>query len=237
MACSGLRISSMNIWRSRALVTLLLLSTIKLPCRETGGRPTWRRPWPFDCGKPFSGWRDISKFAQYAVIHQRHALRRARPRHQTGNSPAARSSPASPPVGSSTMRDEVRQERLANFAREGLALADILLAESFVAMPENFMEENRGGAAGQHRRPRKGLGQRRLDQRFQFLLKHGALRQHRLVIWSRGRIDPIEIVVAVDVHSVGRLALDEELQPVAHLAELKLCALARHADIGSALAR
>src|SRR5881275_2267394 len=41
---------------------VLLLSTIRLPCRETGVAPSCRRPCPFECGKPTSGDRDILNF-------------------------------------------------------------------------------------------------------------------------------------------------------------------------------
>ena len=52
-----------QLWREvRRWSRVLLLSTIRFPCRETGRAPICRRPWPFEWGKPTSGDRDISKF-------------------------------------------------------------------------------------------------------------------------------------------------------------------------------
>jgi len=50
----------------------------------------------------------------------------------------------------------------------------------------------------------------------------------RLVTRRVFGVDPIEIVVAVNVHPVGRLALDEQLQAVANFAELELRSFAGH---------
>src|SRR5579863_934760 len=49
-------------------------------------------------------------------------------------------------------RKKIRKNRLAYLAGKRLAFVDVLLAESFGAMAENFVEENGGGAAGQHGR-------------------------------------------------------------------------------------
>src|SRR4029077_17037832 len=43
-------------------------------------------------------------------------------------------------------RRKLRKNFLANLASECLALVDVLLAESFGAMAENFVKENGGGA-------------------------------------------------------------------------------------------
>src|SRR5258706_9409519 len=49
-------------------------------------------------------------------------------------------------------RKKWRKNRFANLARESLSFADIFLAKAFGAMPEHFMEENGGSAAGEKRR-------------------------------------------------------------------------------------
>ena len=53
--------TSIHLARNSAFVTILLLSTIKFPCRETGVAPSCRLPCPFEWGNPTSGERDISK--------------------------------------------------------------------------------------------------------------------------------------------------------------------------------
>ena len=51
-----------------------------------------------------------------------------------------------------------------DFARERLPLVHIFLAESFIAVSKNFVEENRRGAAGEQRRPGKWFHERRFHQ-------------------------------------------------------------------------
>ena len=64
--------------------------------------------------------------------------------------------------------DEIGKNLLAHFAGERLAFADVLLAEAFGAVPENFMEEDGGGAAGEQRGAGVGIDERRLIERFGF---------------------------------------------------------------------
>ncbi len=109
----------------------------------------------------------------------------------------------------------------ADLPREGLSLGDVLLPEAFGAMPKNFVEENRGGAAGEERGARIGFDQRRGRQRFQLLAQNLSFGKHCLVVRRVGWVGPVKIKVAVDVHPIGRLALNEQFQPVMNLAELQ----------------
>ena len=71
--------------------------------------------------------------------------------------------------------EEVRKNRLADVLGEGLALLVAALALALKAMAENFVEENRGGAAGENGRTVKGFSDRSFAQRLETLaeIAHG----------------------------------------------------------------
>ena len=123
---------------------------------------------------------------------------------------------------------ERRQNLLSDFFREGLSFAHVFLPVAFRAVAKNLVEEHRGGASREQRRANGWVDNRRLDQPFQ-LLAHGRFGSvHGLVIRRFFRIHPVKVVIAVDVHPVGRLPLDKQFQPVAHLSELQLRPFAGH---------
>ena len=41
--------------------TVCVLDTIRFPCLAMGTKPSWRRPWPLECGTSTSGDRPIRK--------------------------------------------------------------------------------------------------------------------------------------------------------------------------------
>ena len=70
------------------------------------------------------------------------------------------------------MEMKVGQNLFADLAGEGLALVDVLLAEAFGAMAENFVEEDGGGASGKQRRTGIRIHERRFVERFGLLDHH-----------------------------------------------------------------
>ncbi len=88
-------------------------------------------------------------------------------------------------------------------------------------MPEHFMEENRGSATGEKRGTCIGFDQRRSYESFEFLAEDLSFGEHSLVVGSVRRIRPVKIIITVDVHPIGRFALDKQFQPVMNLAELQ----------------
>src|SRR5580658_1645709 len=117
---------------------------------------------------------------------------------------------------------ETWQDGFADLFREGLPFGGIFLAVAFGAVAEHFMEKDGVRSAGQERRSDRWFVNRRNDKTFQFLAHRGLRGGDGFVIRRVGRIDPVKIVVAVDVHAVGRFALNEQLETVADLAELQL---------------
>src|SRR6266851_6834531 len=164
---------------------------------------------------------------QHAVIHQSDALRR-----HTFIIKLVVAQKVLPPklfhgrvVGDA---QKIRQDLLPHFFRKRLSFGYILLPVAFGAMAKNFVEKHRRGASGQQCRPDGRVVDGRGNQSFQ-LLAHRRLRCiHRFVVRRVLGVDPVEIVVAVDVHAVRRLALDEQLQPVTNLPELQLRPFAGH---------
>ena len=59
---------------------------------------------------------------------------------------------------------EIRQHRLTDAAREGLAVVGAPLPAALDAMAEDFVEEDAGGATGENRRAGKRIDERRLPQ-------------------------------------------------------------------------
>src|ERR1700721_1366980 len=119
---------------------------------------------------------------------------------------------------------KTRQDGFANFFGKRLSFRGIFLAMTFGAMAKNFMEKDGSGSASQKGRSNRRLVDGRDDKPFE-LLAHGRLGgKHSFVVGRVPRIHPIEIVVAIDVPTVRRFALDEQLEAVADLANLQLSA-------------
>ncbi len=95
-------------------------------------------------------------------------------------------------------------------------------------MSENLMKENRGCAAGKQCGAGVGIHERRFVERFGFLDHRLNVLEHGLVVGSVFRSEPVEIVVAVDVHPVGSFALNVEFEAVVNLAEGNLGSFAGH---------
>ena len=95
-------------------------------------------------------------------------------------------------------------------------------------MAEHFVEKNRRSSSRQHRRPHTRLVQRRFHQALHFFCQRSARRSHSLITGRIFRVHPVEIVVALDIHSIRCLALDEKFQPVMDLPALQLRPLCIH---------
>src|SRR5271163_3174980 len=109
-------------------------------------------------------------------------------------------------------RNKGRQNLFADFAGESLALVDVLLAETFGAVAENFVEEEIGGSSGKQRRTGVRIHERCFIERFGLLDHHlNAIEDNFFGRRVLG-VQPIEIGVAVDVHAIGRFALHVQLQ-------------------------
>ena len=117
---------------------------------------------------------------------------------------------------------------VADFAGESLAFGDVFLAEAFGAMAENFVEENGGGTSGQQRGAGKGIDERSLDRAPQFPRSALDSFGDEFIAGSVLGVEPVEIVVAIDVHAVGRFALHIELEAVMNLAERQFGPFASH---------
>src|SRR4029077_10122643 len=126
--------------------------------------------------------------------------------------------------------EETGQNLFAHLFGESLALIDVLLPVALSAMSEDFMEKNCGCAACQKRRGNAGVVDGRSYQAFHLLakLKRGGL--HGLVVGRFAGVDPVKVVVAIDVHAIDRFTLDKQLQAVTNLAKLQLCALGIQLD-------
>ena len=66
----------MKRWRSAAFVIVLLLWTIVLPMRAMGWKPSWRRPWPLECGKFIERGAAHQEILQDAVVDEGNVLSR-----------------------------------------------------------------------------------------------------------------------------------------------------------------
>ena len=110
----------------------------------------------------------------------------------------------------------------ADFAGESLPFVDVFLAETFGAMPEDLMKEHGGSASGEQRRTGVRINQRSFIESLG-LRNHGLdSREDNFIVRSILRVEPIEIGVAIDVHSIRGFALDVELEAVMHLAKGEL---------------
>ena len=101
--------------------------------------------------------------------------------------------------------NEVGENFLADLACEGLALGDVFLAETFGAVAEDFVKENGGSAARKQRRTRVRLNERRFVESLGFLNQSMNRGRDRFVVRGVFGIEPIEIRISLDVHSVGAL--------------------------------
>src|SRR5580700_4382294 len=161
------------------------------------------------------------KILQDSVIHKRHALRR--------NALVIELVVAQQVIRPELLlrgvvhdAQETRQDGFADLFRKSLAFGGIFLPVAFGAVSKNFVEKDGSRAAGQERRSNRWLVNRCGNESFKFLA-HGGLRGgDGFVVRRVSGIDPVKIVVALDVHSIRRLALDEQLQAVTDLAELQL---------------
>ena len=102
----------------------------------------------------------------------------------------------------------------------GLVKVTGLLPVALSAMSEDFMEKYRRCASCQQCWSDGRIVDRSGHQPFQFLAHRRFRGVDRFVVRRVLGIDPIKIVVAVDVHAVRRFALDEQLQPVTNLPKL-----------------
>src|SRR6266851_4099408 len=158
---------------------------------------------------------------QHTVIHQRHALRR----HPFIVELVVAQKVLLPELFHRRIvsnAQKFRQDLLADFFRKRLPFGHVFLTVAFGAMAKDFVEKYRRCAPRQQRRSNRRIVDGRGDQSFQLLAHRRFCRVHRFVVRCVLGVYPIKIVVAVDVHSVRRLALDEQLQPVANLSVLQL---------------
>lgn len=182
---------------------------------------------PVGIGKADEGRTRHFKASEYTVIDKRDALR--------GNAfiielvKAEKILRAKLSSGSVVHdAEEAREDRFADFFSEGLTFGRIFLTMALGAMAENFMKEHGSGAACEQGRSDRGIVDGSRYEAFEFLA-HGPLRsKHGFIVGGIAGIDPIEIVITVDVHAVGSFALDEKLEAVADLAVLQLRAFAGH---------
>src|SRR5271167_3814921 len=97
---------------------------------------------------------------------------------------------------------ETRQNWFADFFRKCLALGGIFLTVALSAMAKDLMEKDRSRAAGQERWSNRRLVNWRCDETLEFLAHRSLCGGDGLVVRRIRGIDPVEIVITVDVHSV-----------------------------------
>jgi len=126
--------------------------------------------------------------------------------------------------------EKVGKNGLADFLGERLTFVHVFLAMAFGAVPKNFVEEHGGGATGQERRTNGWIVERRDNEAFHFFADLSGSRKDGFVVGRIGRIDPIEILITVDVHAIAGFALNKKLEAVANLAILELGAFGSELD-------
>ncbi len=112
-------------------------------------------------------------------------------------------------VVSSTMVRKSGKICWSDFFREGLSFGDVLLAMAFGAVAEDFVEEYGGGAAGEQRRSYAGSFSGAATRPSSSLRMVAARGVNGFDRRGRRRVDPVKIVIAVDVHAVRGFALNE----------------------------
>src|SRR5262249_22112830 len=119
-------------------------------------------------------------------------------------------------------RQELRKNRFSHCCSKSLSCCKVLLPVSFCPMPENFMEENCSRTPCQHGRTNGWLVDRCLHQSFHLFAQCRARGSHGLVVWCVLRINPVEVVITLDIHSIRGFSLYEQFQPVTNLPVLQL---------------
>ena len=104
---------------------------------------------------------------------------------------------------------KIRQNRFVYLLRKSLSLGNIFLTVAFRAVSEHFVKENRSRSSRQECRAHTWLIERSLDQSFHFLAQRRACCGHIFVAGRVLLINPVEIVVTLDVHAIGRFALNK----------------------------
>ena len=168
------------------------------------------------------------KILQHSVIHQRHALCRHAfivilvVAQQILLDPASSSSDRQSPSGN------FRQNLFAHLLRKRLPLRRILLPVALRAMSEHFVKKYRGRASGQSAGLTRGSFNGAATRPSSSFRMCRSRRHTPPCHPARPPAHPIKIVITLEVHSVRRLALNEQFQPVTNLPVLKLRPFARH---------
>ena len=163
---------------------------------------------------------------QYAVIHQRHLLRR---NSLIVKLVVAEQIFVAQFLPRCVVHDAQKggKNRLANLLRKRLSLGNV--AHKTRRKVEMVVVKEHGRSASRQQcRSNSRLVDRRRDQTFHLFAQCRARHRHRLVVRSFLRVHPVKVVIALDVHSIRRFSLNKKLQPVANLPELQLRPLRIH---------